>query len=192
MGYKRVQLSKYKYPGDGYYYVICDVCGCKFRAKDTVKINEKGNFLNGMIVCKRDVEYTNPQQFVKAKREKLISTPAHVRPEKAAVYLENDDDTIAPGAPQFLSIYSVSTDEIELYWLPNGSGSSDLIGYKIERESPVGGGFSTITSNTNSIASYYKDTGLSASTQYNYRVSAVNRNNTSTASNQASATTSAS
>lgn len=89
-----------------------------------------------------------------------------------------------------LSATAVSSSQINLSWSEPGNGGSPITGYKIERESPVGGGWSTIVADTGTTATTYSNTGLSASTQYNYRVSAINAIGTGTASIAANATTS--
>lgn len=199
------RFSDTRHPGPNYHYVICDGCGAKIRARDAVLIKDKFNLLHNMLVCKRDVEKTNPQTYIRAVKERQVENTALIRSEGADTYVYIDTvaqieagDTSDPSgrtsnAPRFLTTLSVSSTEIELVWHgPDNPGSSAIRGYKIERESPVGGGFSTVTANSNSPATYYKDTGLTASTQYNYRVSAVNRDGTGTASDTKSATTAAS
>lgn len=173
-----------RYPGNGAFYVLCDVCGFKIRARDAVRIQDKYNTLNGMVVCKKDADETNPGQKVRSKKEKQIGNPKLIRSEGEDSYRYNNDPDLidsrgtsaigsrSPTAPRFLTVYNATAALTELVWLPPlESGSDALLGYKIERESPVGGGFSTIATIT--VASgYYKDTTTVASTQYNYRVSA--------------------
>lgn len=193
------------YPGPNFHYVLCDICGRKLRARDAILVNDKYNYQNNMLVCPEDVDEVNPQIYIRAKRERHIENPRLIRPEPehefvfidSASEIESGDTSNesgdTPGAPRYLSILSVSSDEIELQWVgPIDSGGSGISGHKIERESPVDGGFSTLVSDTESVAGYYKDTGLTASTTYNYRVTAINRNGAGTASNEANATTSAS
>ncbi len=197
-----MNLSKYTYPGTGYYYVICDVCGKKMRAKDAILISDKFNTLHRLLVCKNDADKTNPQQFIKAFKERQIDDPSLIRSEgtdrfvfiSAPSEIETGDLTDPTGrnasAPRALASIGATSTTVDLIWQgPDDSGSSAISGYKVERESPVGGGFSTVTSTTESVATSYQDTGLTASTQYNYRVSAVNNNGTGTASTEAAKTT---
>ncbi|MEX1027317.1 MAG: fibronectin type III domain-containing protein [Candidatus Paceibacterota bacterium] len=97
-----------------------------------------------------------------------------------------------PDAPTSLTATAASATRIDLSWTaPSDNGGTALTGYTIERESPSGNGFSTLVADTESTDTTYADTGLTASTEYNYRVLAINTIGTSTASSAASATTSA-
>ena len=64
-----------------------------------------------------------------------------------------------------------------------------MTGYKIERSTDSGTTWSTLVANSASTSTTYSDTGLSSSTTYTHRVSAINSVGTSTPSNTASATT---
>ncbi len=96
----------------------------------------------------------------------------------------------APQPPTNLSASSISSSQINLSWsAPSNNGGSAIIGYKIER-SLDGSTWNTVVANSGSTGTTYSDTGLTASTAYTYRVSAINSVGTSSPSNTASATTS--
>ena len=106
------------------------------------------------------------------------------------ITITNGNATV-PGVPTGLTATTASSSQINLSWTaPADNGGSAITGYKIERESPVGGGWSTLVSNTGSTSTSYSDTGLFGNTQYNYRVSAINAMGTGSASSAANATTS--
>ncbi|MBI4712487.1 MAG: fibronectin type III domain-containing protein [Planctomycetes bacterium] len=93
------------------------------------------------------------------------------------------NDTTAPTTPTNLAATVVSTNQINLTW----SASTDDVavsGYKVYRN---GTNLTNVTNSTN-----YADTGLSASTQYEYKVQAYDAvGNLSAYSNIVTATTSA-
>ena len=95
-----------------------------------------------------------------------------------------------PGAPTGLSATAISTTEIDLSWTaPVDVGTTPIIGYQIQRETPTGGGFTVIVSNTGSTMTTYSDTGLTTGTEYNYVVLAINASGVGEPSNEASDTT---
>src|SRR2546428_626765 len=93
---------------------------------------------------------------------------------------------VLPQSPTNLIAQAVSSSQINLSW----TAPSDLVisGYKIERSTDGGSSWSPPV-NTGSTATTYPDTGLTASTTYTYRVSAMNSLGTGSPSNTASATT---
>ncbi|OGZ00377.1 MAG: hypothetical protein A2945_03455 [Candidatus Liptonbacteria bacterium RIFCSPLOWO2_01_FULL_52_25] len=82
-------------------------------------------------------------------------------------------------APDSLTVTAVSTTQVNLVWTSVAGASS----YQIDRETPVGGGFTTIQPGHGPLS--YSDTGLTPGTTYNYRVAAVNASGTSPFSDRA-------
>lgn len=164
-----------KYPGIGNRLIICDVCGFKFRVKDTVKIIDRYNTQNQLIVCKADADKANPQLFpFKLPVEKLLSDPTYVRVESDDLtYVDNPLSDTLPSAPRNLSLALDSFDDyITLTWQgPDTVGSSPLLGYVIQRATPQLSYNSTIYTSDipNTI---YKDTSADLSSEYTYKVAA--------------------
>ncbi len=93
-----------------------------------------------------------------------------------------------PAAPTSLAATAASSSQIDLDWTDN---ASDETGFKIERCSGDGcTNFAQIGTVGANITTY-NNTGLAASTSYNYRVRAYNVGGDSDYSNTASATTQA-
>jgi titin len=82
-------------------------------------------------------------------------------------------------APCCLSARSTSQTVAIVSWVAV-SADPAATGYTLERESPIGGGFTTILINSN--VTSYTDSNLSPGGTYNYRVSAVNSEGTGPAS----------
>ena len=93
-----------------------------------------------------------------------------------------------PDAITDLSLGATSTT-ITLTWSAPTVYGYPITGYKIEYESPVGGGYATLVANTGTTAVTYVHTGLTAFTQYGYKVTAISSFGNSAASNQPSSYT---
>ncbi|MEX2282481.1 MAG: fibronectin type III domain-containing protein, partial [Gemmatimonadota bacterium] len=91
--------------------------------------------------------------------------------------------TTRPGAPLTLGATTVSSSQIDLSW----SAAAGTDSYSVERSTTSGSGFIVIASGV--LATTYQSTGLSAATQYFYRVLACNTGGCSGPGAEASATT---
>ncbi len=189
-----------EYLGDGAYYIICDVCGRKIRRREAVM----GTALTqkGLLLCQRDYDEDNQQSYVRGIRDRYNVRGYDFRGESTDVfeYIDSPDEIETgnvsnpagrnPDAPTDLKAFPESASQIDLQWRITGSpGSTPICGYKIERESPVSGGFSVLVANTGYPSTYHQDKTVASGTQYNYRISAINANGTGDASNEANTTT---
>jgi hypothetical protein len=89
------------------------------------------------------------------------------------------------GVPSDLTANVASSTQINLFWSDNATNETE---YRLERRLASGGAFvqiATLPANATS----YSNTGLTASTQYVYRLRAANSSGTSDYSNEANATT---
>ena len=82
---------------------------------------------------------------------------------------------------------SSATTQINLEF--PSSTMQNINGYRIQRETPIGSGWTTIVSNSSSTNTYYNNTGLTSNIIYNYRVYAMNSSGISSASNEYDMTT---
>lgn len=169
-------------------WVICDLCGGKYHLDQMTRIRDKFNLLFGLMVCPKDVEKTNAQNTPFKARKEHVVNPALVRPESTEVsYLFITDpqdidsgasdivvNTILASAPMYLKVRLVSSSVVQFEWFsPEELGSGRLLGWAVKRESPLGGGFTVLTSNTGLVDTSYTDGSVAASTQYNYQVACV-------------------
>lgn len=75
-------MSKNTYKS-GQWNVICDVCGKKIKAGDAKQR------WDGFIVCPKDFEQRQPQDFVRARQDKI--TVPYIRPRPVDVFVIVDD-----------------------------------------------------------------------------------------------------
>ena len=79
-----------------------------------------------------------------------------------------------PGVPTRLMATAVGQTQIDLYWIaPASNNGLAVSGYRIEVSSNGGVSWTDLVSNTNSDATAYSHTGLSAGATRTYRVSAI-------------------
>jgi hypothetical protein len=94
-------------------------------------------------------------------------------------------DPSVPDPPTNLWAYNNPSGGITLLWTePVWTGLQPIDGYQIQRESPIGGGFSTLVANTGNQLETYTDTSVIPGNEYNYRVAAINAIGTSAYSNE--------
>jgi fibronectin type 3 domain-containing protein len=94
--------------------------------------------------------------------------------------------TAAPSRPSSLTALAASSSEIDVTW----SGVASATGYRVERSTDGSSGWVTVATTGPSVTTY-RDTGLSPTTTYYYRVFATNAGGDSPASDVQSASTGA-
>lgn len=168
------------------HFVICDVCGKKYRVYETVKVRDRYSTQNNLIVCHGDVDKINPQIYPIYLRDDLLANKEFVRPEQAIRYVANPDSDVLPSAPQNLRLEGAPfTDNVYLTW--DGSdvyGSSPLIGYNIYCANPQLSTYFIIALVANDSA-YIDINSLATSDESSYYVTAVSSLGESAPSNVA-------
>ena len=97
-----------------------------------------------------------------------------------------------PAVPRNLHAKGDSNMEIDLSWrAPAKTGGSDITGYKIEVSTDGGDNWSDLVADTESTDTTHEHTGLTMGDTRHYRVSAINAVGTSSPSNEAFATATA-
>ena len=133
---------------------------------------------NEVIAAINDYLFGGATPITKADVIKLIN-----------LYLFGPAAAQPPGAPTNLTATANGQTRIDLSWrAPASNGGAAITGYRVE-VSTDGSSWSTLAANTNSTATRYSHTGLTAGSARRYRVSAINSAGTGPASNVAAATT---
>ena len=95
-----------------------------------------------------------------------------------------------PGKPTGLTATAMGRHQIDLSWTaPYQDGGAEISGYKIESSADGSSGWTDMIADTGTDATTYEHTGLRPNTTVHYRVSAINSEGTSDASDTANATT---
>lgn len=171
-----LKFPPYKHPGSGYHYVRCQVCDRKIFAKDAIYISDKWNTLFGMLVCKRDADKTNPQSIPYYPRPEEPLIAPYVTGDSPTDFVVNPNDDQVPSAPMIISAqWDTLANGLTLFWLgPQKTGSSGIIGYRIQKANPQFSFDFVIEDNTNEVATTYTDTDLDVTDFVSYRVAAIN------------------
>lgn len=174
----------YHYPGDGFLYVICDICGRKVRQRDTQVITDKWNPHRNLVVCFRDYDLTNEQSIPIQAKEYPLPNPKNIRSEPPDQYLNNAINDRVPTAPQFLQVtYQYATNAAYLVWqAPIDPGSDAIQGYYIYRAVPQDTVYQLIWTTTDANTTYL-DSENNDGTFASYIVVAFNSAGSSPVSN---------
>lgn len=173
---KKNRRNREIYPGIDNRFVICDVCGKKFRVKDTLRIVDRYNLLNNMIVCFADADKTNPQIKPIRIHEDLLLRKDYVRPEATHMTYTNleNEDTIGSSPRNLVATVEALGNYVQLTWDgPLDYGNALVLGYRIYRGDQPTGILHVINSNTNSLATFYLDISSDIDNEYVYSVSMV-------------------
>lgn len=175
-GYQ-IHTSVTRYPSPENYYVLCDVCGKKYRKKDTVQIQDKFNLQNRLVVCHNDVDKGNPQQRPFKARE--YKAPKLTRPEpylQNYPQISNPNSNQVPGKVSNLKAFpDPLSNAIDLWWLgPIDGGSDPITGYVIYQAIPQLSVPQVICANTLTGVPFYQDLTTPVDTYCEYQVAAIN------------------
>ena len=137
------------------------------------------------LSCSRGIRGVASAIFVIAAL--WIQSPAHATGQRIGLYGAGKPQPSGkpPSAPTNLVATASSSTQIQLSWADNSTNES---GFKVERANSSSGPWTQIATVGAGVVSYF-DSGLEASTLYDYRVRAYNSVGDSNYSNIASATT---
>ena len=137
-----------------------------------------------------DDDYDEPdRETVDVVTTALSDTPDYVTLPALVEVVILDDDTL-PGPPTNLKASAAGPTAIYLSWTaPSEPGTSPLRGYRIAWSADGRTSWRSLAFDTNSTATTYTDTGLTAQTTRHYRVSALSAAGIGQTSEPAGATT---
>lgn len=153
-------------------YAFCDVCKFKYHIKDLTKVVDKYSRQYGLLVCKKDLDKTNPQLRPLKITEKIVENVEIMRPRMPIIFSVNPNDDRLPGKPTDGQANGGPFGTgASLNWMaPLDQGSSVIIGYIISRSAPTG---ITYITTTTGITSYFDEDAVVTSF-YTYSVAAYN------------------
>lgn len=165
---------------------------------DEIQVSPGIGLINGIIhktlSIKKKTVIDNVQTAVYMQsRMMTVSGGLNMETESPASNLVSAafSDTVAPATPTGLAATAVDFNIINLVW--DANSETDFDHYVIERALISGGPYTVIgtpSSNGTSPSDPFQDVGLSASTTYYYRISAIDRSgNQSVPSSEVSSTT---
>ncbi|MDZ7364066.1 MAG: fibronectin type III domain-containing protein [candidate division KSB1 bacterium] len=120
---------------------------------------------------------TNTQYFYRVRATNGSGNSAYSNEANALTFMNG---------PSNLAATAISSSQINLSWTDNTSSET---GFKIERKTGASGTYAEIATAAQNATSFSDASGLTASTEYFYRIRAFNASNVSGYSNEASATT---
>ncbi len=165
------------YPGSENYYVICDVCGKKYRKKDTCYVQDRFNLQNRLIVCHKDLDKVNDQSRpYKAQEYKALKLTRGEPNQVNYPEIPNPNSDAAPGICLGLVAFADPLiDAVDLSWQgPIDGGTDPVIGYVIYQSNPQLSVPQIINADTLSGSPFYQDTSTDTSTVCTYNVAAIN------------------
>lgn len=171
--------------GPGYAYILCDVCGRKIYQKDAILITDRYNTQSSLLVCKDDVDKTNPQNIPYSVSETQVQNPKLLRSERPDVNTINELSSRAPSAPtQLTAVLHPLNNSVLLQWSgPNDVGTDPITGYVIIKSEPQLASEITIVADTGTPTPSYEDPTSGVGAECTYVVRAINAYGTSGNSN---------
>ncbi len=180
-------------------FFICDVCQGRYLISQSTYVSDSNSQQYGMLLCPKDVDEVDDLRTRKVVRDLVPPDPKLVRIEQTNYFQTLDQDSMietggqqvsvgyAPDAPTNFYLIEVEPGAVSFGWEIASVGSSSIIGYRIERafyNSDEFEDFEVLSVNTQDPDTTYIDVNTSASTQYIYRLKAINTYGSSDYSNE--------
>lgn len=167
-------------------YFICDVCQGKFLVSQSYYISDPNSQQYGFLVCHKDKDKVWDLRHRQRHVDLTAPDPRYVRIERTSQFETLDQTSMietgvsqilvgfVPEPPSNFFLIDATAGQTLFGFSLTLVGSASVTGYRIERESPIGGGYSVLTTNNMKQNTQVLDNTTISGYTYGYRLKAIN------------------